>query len=102
MRLFARFLLSLSLLASAACGDSDPPGSDPDAGVAPDGGPAADAGPDETDELFDPETILEVEITLDPDDWDALRNQTRTIADIFGGDCLAQPFPSPFTYFSGD
>ena len=35
-----------------------------------------------------------------PADWDALRVQTRSITEMIEGDCLAQPFPSPFTKFA--
>jgi hypothetical protein len=50
--------------------------------------------------LFEPDRLLEVEIALDPSDWDALRLQTRTWEELFERpDCLGSPFPSPFSYF---
>jgi hypothetical protein len=64
--------------------------------------PDAGTGLDETDQLFDPDEILQVDITLDPDDWDLIRHQERSILDIFGVGCLEQPFASPYTYVEGD
>lgn len=50
--------------------------------------------------LFAPDHVLEVAIDMAPADWDALRAQTRREEDLLGReDCLASPFPSPFTYF---
>jgi hypothetical protein len=71
----------VSMLA-AACGDGDVP--------------------DTSDELFEPDAILDVVVTMDAGDFDALRNQTRSIPDTLQGDCLAQPFDSPFTKFHAD
>ncbi len=72
-------------------------------GGAPDGAaPAPDADPNASDTVFDPERVIEIVVDMDPADWDVLRNQTRTIFDILGGDCLGQPFPSPFTNFPAD
>jgi hypothetical protein len=51
------------------------------------------------DELFDPNRVLEVALTLDPDDGAALAAQTRNLLDTFSGECTAQPFASPFTFF---
>jgi hypothetical protein len=76
----------------------------PDTGRGTEGGAAdaglADAG-DPTAPLFDPSHIVEVRIDMVPGDWDQLRQQTRSIFDLLAGDCLAAPFPSPFTYFVG-
>ena len=72
-------------------------------GGAGDGGPET-APPDAADPsapLFDPNHIVEVRIDMTPADWDALRLQTRDLWDILGGDCVAAPFASPFTYFTG-
>ena len=65
-----------------------------------DGGPMVDAG-DPTAPLFDPTHIVEVRIDLPPADWDTLREQSRDLFDLLGGNCLGAPFPSPFTYFTG-
>jgi spore coat protein CotH len=79
--------LVLCVLFVAACGG----GSDDDANV-----------PDTSDELFEPGALLEVAITMDPGDFETLRNQTRSIPDTLQGDCLAQPFQNPFTQFHAD
>lgn len=86
--------LSACLVGVLACGDTDS-ASGPDAGtiVTP------DAGPDLTARLFDPNRVIEVEITMDAADWDALRVQARSIDMLFGDDCQAQPFPKPYTFF---
>ena len=86
-RRLAAFLLCAAAAGLACGGDDD--GADG-------GGPDPDSLGYE--ELFDPDRVLEVVIELDPADWDALRTQTRSVLDILGGDCLAQPFASPFTY----
>ncbi len=52
--------------------------------------------------LYDPEVLHEVVIELDPDDWDALREQTRTYYDLLGEGCLEEPFESPYTWFSAE
>ncbi len=72
-----------------------------DGGAAGDAGPG-DAGMDLTALVFDPDHVLQVEVTLDPDDWAALKAQTRTFVDILAPGCQDQPFDSPFTWFSAD
>ncbi|MCA9516640.1 MAG: CotH kinase family protein, partial [Myxococcales bacterium] len=52
--------------------------------------------------LFDPDRVIEVEITLAPADWAALRAETRAIASVIGPDCLSSPPDSPFTWFDAD
>ncbi|MGB0591784.1 MAG: CotH kinase family protein [Myxococcota bacterium] len=69
-----------------------------DLGALDDGGPTAD--PDPTAVYYAPEHVLDVAITMDDEDWDLLRRQTRTMYDILGGDCLAAPVESAFTWFS--
>src|SRR6185503_12590992 len=90
------FAISAALLLAACSSD--------EGGGGEDTGGDADAGPDGVDDsaLFDKDHLLEVEIEMADADWDALRGQTRTLFDILGGDCLAQPFESPFTYFRAD
>jgi spore coat protein H len=65
-----------------------------------DGG-SVDGGADPSEGLFAPEHVLEVEIELGAGDWEALRAETRGIFDVLGQTCLAEPAPSPFSYFSG-
>ena len=88
-------MVAAALLA-ACSGDDGGQAGDDDAG--PDAGP----GGVDDDALFDRDHLVEVELEMAPADWDALRGQTRSILDILGGDCLAQPFESPFTYFRAD
>ena len=53
-------------------------------------------------DLFDPLKIVEVNIKMDPADWDFIRNQTRDLKNFLSGeDCLSQPFLSPFEYKTG-
>ena len=50
-------------------------------------------------DLFERTRVLEIEVFIDPNDWDFIRFQTRDIMDILGGeDCMSEPFGSPFTY----
>ncbi|MBI3180497.1 MAG: CotH kinase family protein, partial [Deltaproteobacteria bacterium] len=75
---------------AAACG-SDP--------LAPEDEPSL---VDLTAPLFVPNRVLDIEITMTPADWDALRAQTRTLDSILGQNCLDEPRPRPFTYFPAD
>jgi hypothetical protein len=52
--------------------------------------------------VFDPNHVLEVEISMTQANWDALRNQGRQLLETFGGDCTAGPPASPFDWFSAD
>ena len=65
--------------------------------------PGDDTGDDteETDPVYDLEHVLQVEIELDPDDWETLRHETRNILELLAGDCLTEPFGSPYTWFPG-
>ncbi|MBW2276207.1 MAG: CotH kinase family protein [Deltaproteobacteria bacterium] len=65
------------------------------------GDPDAGAWVDESDKLFDPSEVIEIDIWLEPDDWDLIRHQERSILDIFGVGCLEEPFASPYTYVRG-
>ncbi len=67
-------------------------------GGAASSGAAGASPPDLDTALFDSERVLEVQLTLAPSDWDMVRNQTRGIHNLFGADCLDQPFDSPFSY----
>ena len=49
--------------------------------------------------MFDPDWIVEVNIEVDPDDWDEMRYQTRSFEDVL---CATAPPKNPFTYFKGD
>ncbi|OGQ09834.1 MAG: hypothetical protein A2138_19225 [Deltaproteobacteria bacterium RBG_16_71_12] len=67
--------------------------------VPPEPEPDPEPAPDTSGVLFEPERVIEVAIEIAEGDWDELRFQSRSIVDIFGGDCLAQPFADPFSYF---
>jgi hypothetical protein len=66
------------------------------------GEPDDDLDPDPTDEMFDPDRLLEVDIELAPADWDAVRFQARDASILLGADCQDQPFPNPYTYVTAD
>jgi spore coat protein H len=81
----------------AAGGDADaadasftPPGSD--AGGPDHAGADAGAVPDPSDALYQPDELLEVEITLDSADWETLRGEGRSIVDVISGCYLDDDF----------
>ena len=52
---------------------------------------------------FDPDRLLEVEVTMQKADWDAMRVQERNLYAIFVNlSCGDEPFPDPYTYFHAD
>jgi hypothetical protein len=64
------------------------------------GDPTDTAAPvDPLDGLFSIDRMLQVDIELDPDDWSALRSESRNLLEILEGDCRAEPFGSPYTWF---
>ncbi len=65
------------------------------------GVPPKTPGPDDSDAAFPVDHVLEIAITLAELDWDTCRNQTRSVWELFSGECLAEPFESPFTWFDG-
>jgi hypothetical protein len=60
--------------------------------------PVVPEAQDLTEQLYRPDHVLEIELTIAPADWDELRAQTRSIWDILGNSCLTPP-ESPFTFF---
>jgi hypothetical protein len=91
MRLFT-VLGSMTAVAALACGDNLPPDRPP--GQDPSG-----ADPDPSDALFDPDHLVEIEIELQPADWETLRVQHT---DLFGRlveDCPGPLPPDPYTIF---
>ena len=53
-----------------------------------------------SDAYYALDRVLDVSIEMAPEDWDRLRAQTRTLADILGGaDCLDSPPDDIFTWF---
>lgn len=89
---FASLLVLVSLVACAGVPEAQDAGG-ADAALDTRVDPPADV------EVYDPNHLLRVEITLPLESWDALRAQTREYMEILGGDCLAAPFGSPFTWF---
>ncbi len=51
---------------------------------------------------FDPNSIIRVDITIADEDWNSLRNQTRSFFTEFTGDCMSEPFYSPYSYYSAE
>ena len=78
-------------LGSSASADDEVPETLSGEGVAP-GAP----------ELFDPDHVVTVAISLDADDWSTLRNQERSRIATYGEGCQQGPFESPYTAFEGD
>jgi hypothetical protein len=64
----------------------------------------AAAGPaDETERLYVADRIVELDITMDPADFETLRQQTRSREDLINDpECGERPWPSPFTWFPAD
>ena len=50
-------------------------------------------------EFFDDDVVLQIELSMDVDDWDNLRSQTRSVEGELSGDCRAEPFKGDYTYF---
>ena len=62
--------------------------------------PAFGQAPHPSDPYFALDRVLDVAIEMAPEDWDRLRAQTRTLADILvGADCLDSPADDIFTWF---
>ena len=69
----------------------------------PDAGDSGLAEPDPTDVVYDPSRVIEVEIEMPEEDFEALRNQSRNLFDILAGeDCMDGPFEHPYTWFEAD
>jgi spore coat protein H len=92
-------VLALAVAGSlAACGED--PAAEPDAGVV-----QVDAGidatpPDPSAALFPTDRVLEVQITMAPADWAALRNQARP-SDGSDTTCGSQPTAPGYTVYPG-
>ena len=91
------FGLLVLALALAACSD-DGGGAQPDGGV--DAGlDAPDAAVDLSAALFPRDRVLDVQITMAPADWAALRSQPRP-SDLSDTTCARQPTAPGYTYYS--
>lgn len=56
---------------------------------------------DRSDEVFDRD-LMQIEIQMAPDDWDAMRHQRKTRHSIFAGaDCRTRQIENPYTWFEG-
>ena len=51
---------------------------------------------------FDPDHILQVELTMAESDWDTMRYESRSFFSEFLGDCMDQPFSGNYSTFSAD
>jgi hypothetical protein len=96
------FMFGLAACASDGSGKSDPVVEPEDSGSSstPDTGTVPDTGED-IDALYAPDRVLNVSIELEPDDWFELRWESRNLLEILSGDCFAEPFGSPYTWFAG-
>ena len=70
----------------------------------PDAGGGFPAPPDPSDAYFALDRVLDISIEIDPEDWDRLRHQTRTLGDLAAElkkYRLSQPFADIYDWFSG-
>jgi hypothetical protein len=78
---------------------SPEPGPDAAADVsAPPGPPVCPPATEDGLLLVRPGCVREVRLALEPDDWERLRYETRSLADILLGDCLSAPPADIFTW----
>lgn len=88
----SRLVLLVAAIAIVGCHAEDEP--------APDDGIVIDFDEASIDQLFEADRLIRVDIEMAPEDFDALRNQTRTFTSMFAGeDCRDEPFPKPYTFF---
>ena len=57
---------------------------------------------DLTPMAFDPDRIIQVDVVMDPADYEVLRRQQRNLMEVFSGRCGDQPAPDPYTFFPAD
>ncbi|MCO4747193.1 MAG: CotH kinase family protein [Proteobacteria bacterium] len=63
---------------------------------------AADVDPIEIDR-YDPNHLMVVEATLTEDNWDGLRQESRSFVDlVLGPECFTEPVPQVFNWYPGD
>ena len=60
------------------------------------------ATPQSLEDVFPRHRILQVDITIDEDDWDEIRNQTRLLSTSLGPDRQSEVIDSPFSYVPAD
>lgn len=56
------------------------------------------AKPDPTEAAFASAQVLKISITMDPKDWDLVRQEARNYDNFLAPSCLQKPFGSNFTY----
>ena len=82
-----------------SCGDKSTPGTDVVAPPTDTGDPPPNVLVDQSDEIFD-NPLLDVELTVDPQDWETIRNQYRPYYDYFGREaCHETPVSHSYDYF---
>jgi len=90
--------------ANTAQADSDGDGfgdaCDPDQGGAP--GPGLPAGGCVWNDPWNPDALLDIEISMTQADWDNLRNQGRPLLETLGPQCPIAPPVSPFSVMHAD
>lgn len=88
--LFSSVRFWILLLFSVALACSDQENSETENRGDADGslGDAGDPVDDLSEQLFDPDHLVEVDIELDPDDWDLIRNEGRELVESMAGCAL--------------
>ena len=90
----------LLLVLLLACGEGAIGGP---GGVGPDPDPTPDPGAETADALYDPDHLVEVVITMDEADAEALAAETNNIFNLLeGADCMDAPWSGPFNWYPGD
>lgn len=88
----------LPLLLLVGCASGVLPGGSVDPG--PEQLPAVP--PDPARSFWIDEGAVQVDIELPPEQWEALRHEGRSWVDVLGGDCLAEPFDSPYLWYEAE
>lgn len=58
--------------------------------------------PSALDDIFPRDEVLQIDITIDPADWDEIRKQSRSFAEVLGPARQFETVESPFTYVPAD
>lgn len=58
--------------------------------------------PDPARSFWEAEGAVRVDIELPAATWDVIRYEGRTWVDVLSGDCLAEPFESPYHWYEAD
>ena len=95
-----QFLAALLALATLTACESHEPGLTGGGGSGGAGGDGAGGGGAGPTSAYDPAHVLDVQITLSDQDWASLRFQGNDPLALLGGQCLAGPKQTDFTYFN--